>query len=690
MSKHISIHKAEFHKKFYVESDDNEELLDDILSVEKFIYPLKDKNSIFLYDVENKKLISDNLDLKKLKIDNDIEAISFAGISSENIAKIKIPKKVRRLTFEGGDLMQLKMAETLEGGSIWGKVINAINLYKFVESIDERVLIEEEVRGIYNKEIPLHINDIGLSKLLEKIDASNITELTFGWVYFSDFDFKLLSKLKDLQELNILYCYNDNICDLPKNLTNLQIYGCTIQSMSEVNLDLPRLIELDFSGNAINNLDSLSILSKNIEDIDLSRNLIKSFKINELPENLEYLNLSTNLIENDLFNQNSCHKQLKYLMLSSNKLVVSASVLHRVLEVFPNLEYLELLDNKTDGVPHEFLGDVENKNCLELVQFFLEGIEFKHKEGDIKIANEKKLNNFIEVCWKENTLPIVVILSDIQYAFSKHLKVIPSFNQYQNGFYCFVEHDNCEMFLQTDKELNQVVFRVQSENSATVALYFHKFLQELNNIITFNSHKNVLPLIKNSKSCEFLKDFYQKAFKIDFKIKSNNILKPLENGIEILINNRSIDGDREEGKSAEVIYEKIKNISFILISGKSAYTFFVKEKYVTNKLKENSDYYSYITLRTSTEKLNYIKGITNKYLNSFGLVETDVFIDNDIKKKVSCFINENNVFVKNGNLSIIDPSLVLEEKHLVDIKMDNGKWCEFDIKHNFIGLKYVM
>src|SRR5690606_17666790 len=113
------------------------------------------------------------------------------------------------------------------------------------------------------------------------------------------------------------------------------------QSMSEINLNLPKLVELDLSGNSLNKLDTLSVLPENLEDLDLSLNLIKYFDISELPQNLEYLNLSNNLIENDFFNQITIHKNLKYLLLSNNNLVISTSVLHRILEVFPNLEYLE-------------------------------------------------------------------------------------------------------------------------------------------------------------------------------------------------------------------------------------------------------------------------------------------------------------------------------------------------------------
>ena len=691
MSKHISIHKAEYHKAFHVNQEDNEEFIDDILSVEKFVYPVKDKNSIYQFDVKNEKLISDNCDLKSFKINASTETISYTGIPLEKAAKIAIPKKTKRISFEGGNLMALEMAKTHEGDAIWKKVINLINLYKFNITTDERILLEEELRSIYNKEIPLYITDTGLSNFFEKIESSKITELTVGWVHFTEFDFKILSKLKQLQGLRLMYFYNDRIKWLPINLSHLSIYGTTIQSLSEINLNLPNLVELDLSGNTLENLDSLSVLPENLDDLDLSRNLIRGFKISDLPENLEYLNLSNNLIENDCFDQGTVHKNLHYLLLSNNNLNISTSVLHRILEIFPNLEYLELLDNKTDGVPFQFLGDIENKNCLARVQYLLEGIEFKHQEGEIIISNEKNLSQFIKVFWTDSSLPVNVILSDIQYSFAKHLKEIPSFVQFQNGFYCFIEHDNCEIYLKINEELKEVVFQVQSDTAETVATYFHKYLHEINSLITLNSHKNILPSIEVSKSCKFLKAFYCKAFKIDYRVKSDIVLKPSISNIELLINNRTIETPEssEEGKFARTDYEDINNVVFILISGKSAYPFVVKNNMLTNSSTINKNFYYYLILRTSNDKENYIKGLTNRYLNDSGLAETELFIDNDLKKKVSCFINRKYLYSNNGVLSVINPVLKLDNNNLLNVKMDNGKWCEFKSENNFIEMKYI-
>lgn len=692
MSKHISIHKAEFHHAYYVSSEENKELLDDILFVEKFIYPLEDKGYYYLYDVENEKLLSKSVDIESLKIDTDTEAVTLTGISFENISKILIPENTKQLLFEGGDLMPFEMSKTKQGDAVWKKVINHINHYKFVETIDERVLIEKELREIYNKEIPKCISGFGLRNLFQKVKVSNINDLTIGWTYFSDANLKGLSELEQLEQLSILYCYNDNIKWLPKNLTYLKVFGTTIQLLSEINLSKSKLITLDLEGNAISRLDNLLELPRDIEDLILSKNLIKTFNIAELPKNLKHLDLSNNLIDNDLFSQNIIHENLKFLILKENRLLITSSILHLILETFPNLEHLELLDNKTNGVPIEFLGDYEHKNCLEHVQIFLEEIDYQHNDIVLTVTDSQKLIHYIEVSWKEILLPLKMILSDVQYFFSKHFIKIPSFKQYINGLSCFITHDNCEIFITFDKENKQINFKIRSDASETVALYFHKYLQEINNVIAYNSHVNVLPFIKNSNSCNFLKDFCFKVFKLDYKVKTNAVLKKSIDNIDLLINNRTIEGDSEEGKFVGKHYENIENIAFVLVSGKSAYPFIINENGIlTNGLNKHKDYYYYLTLRTALEKDNYIKGITSKYLNNLSLVEVEVFIDNNVKKKVSCFVNTYYFHADNKILSRANKEFpVLVEDYLKEVKMDNGKYCEFTIDNDLIELKYVI
>lgn len=691
MAKHISIHKAEFHKSFYINSEENEDLLDDILSVDKFVYPLKDKNHYYLYDVENKTLLNKSTHLQSFQIEKNTEILSFIGVSPAEVQKLKIPKKTKHLIFEGGDLMPLQLGKTIEGDLLWKEIINNLNLYKFVETIPERLAVENELRNIYNNEIPKCIGDFGLPRLFEKIEETNVSSLTIAWTYFSDFDFQMLSKLHQLQELSILYCYNDNVKWLPQNLTFLKIYGTTIQNLSELNLDLSKLTDLDLEGNTLKSLDKLQTLSEHLEKLTLSNNLIAYFDINSLPDNLEYLDLSQNLIDNNFFNQKANHKNLKVLKLRANKIVVTSSILHVLLELFPNLEYLELLENDTDGVPFEFLGDFEDKNCLSQVQYFLEGLDFKHNGGNLLISEFRKQPHFIEVGWCDQLLPLRVILSDIQYNFSKHFIKVPSFKKYLNGLHCFIEHDNCDVFMEFHEENKEIIFKVQSDKPETVALYFHKYLQDVNGFISFNSHIHILPSVHNSDSCNFLKDFFQKAMKVDYKLKNDFVLSYSKNNLQILINNISNNTVKDDGKFAFILRENIEDVAFILISGKGAYPFVIKNGVVTNSYKLGMDYYYYITLRTAIDKENYVKGITSRYLNSSKLIQKDIFIDNDVKKKISCYLNPKYFHANEMILSTVTIEFpVLQENYLKDIKMDNGKWCKFNLDSRDIQLKYVL
>lgn len=701
MSNHISIHKAEFHNVFYLNSEENEDLLDVILSTGTFIYPLKDKGSYYLYDIENEKLLSKHANVREFILPENIEIVSFTGVSVEDTIQINIPNAINTLIFEGGDLMSLQMGQTKQGDALWKKVINFINLYKFVTTVEERLVIENELRHIYNHKVQDNVPDFGLSKLIEWVDESNITELTIGWTYVSDSDFNLLSKLKQLENLSIMYCYNDNIKCLPKNLVTLKIFGTTIQNLSEINLNLPHIISLDLEGNTINSLDNLVELPSGLEDLILSKNLIQNFNISELPKKLEGLDLSHNLINNEFFDQNSVHENLKVLILSENPLVITSSILHAILERFPNLEYLELLGNKTDGVPVEFLGNTEAKNCLPNVQFFLEDIDYKHNGNELIVPSSNTLTDYVEVVWTQELLPLKVILSDLQYVFSTYFIKMPSFVQYQNGLSCMVDHDNCEIFIKLNEVNKEVLFRVQSNKPETVALYFYKYINEVNRLIALNSHLNIIPSIESSDSCEFLNEFHSKVFKLDYKIKKKPVLKLSGTNIEVLINNRTIEEkeNRDEeafgiqGKQVGVEYENINAIAFVIVSGKSAYPFVINKSNVINALyldKGREDYY-YLILRTALEKETYINGITSEYLNSSRLEEVAVFIDDNIKKKVSCFINTNFFHAKDNTLTALDSKFpILAEAYLKEIKMDNGKYCEFRITDRSIELKYVI
>ncbi|MBL7472220.1 leucine-rich repeat domain-containing protein [Robertkochia sediminum] len=698
MTKNISIHKAEFHKIFYTNSEENTDLLDDILSVETFIYPLEDKGNFYLYDLENEKLLLKHSSVSKFKLDKNIETLSFIGVPVSDVINLNIPNNTNSLKFEGGDLMPLQMERTKESKGVWEEVINLINLYKFIDSIKHRLSIEGELREIYRNKLPQCIADFGLSKLIEKLRNSNITDLTIGWTYFSDSDFKSLSEFKKLKSLSILYCYNDNLKWFPQNLTDLRIFGTTIQNLSEVNLNLKSLKTLDLSGNTISNLDGLSRLPNTLTELSLNYNLIKSFNIVELPENLEFLDLSNNILDNDFFNQNSVHENLKVLLLSNNQIVITSSILHSILERFPNIEYLELIGNMTAGVPKEYLGDEENRNCLAHVQFLLEEIDYKFNENDLELSVRHDLKDYVEIIWRQQLLPLKVILNDLQYIFSKYFIRMPSYKQFMNGLYCFVQHDTCEISIRVDEEKKEVLFRVQSDKSETVAEYFHKYFQEVNRIVAMNSHLKILPFINNSTSCQFLNQFYLKAFKIDLKVKSKRVLKLTQNNIEILINNRKIEEKENrievssviQGKIAGAKYEKIEDIAFILISGKSAYPFVIRNGAITNAITDHRDDYYYLILRTSLEKETYIEGITNKHLNDSSLKEVQLFIDNDIKKKISCFINDKYFHAKENILTGVNlESIKLREDFLKEIKMDNGKYCEFNIVEDTIELKYV-
>lgn len=698
MGKQISIHKAEHHKLFYSGNKNNDDVLEVITSSDLFVYPLKDKGYYYLYNIKKNKILAKSKLVLSFKLGNNIESILLMGITVKDAVQIKIPESVHTLIFEGGDLMPKQMSLTKKGDVIWKKIQNHLHLYKFITSIEERIAIEKELRLLYNNELPKHIPDFGLSELFDCIKQSNITKLEVRWTYISDQEFKMISNLNQLESLAIWYCYNDSIKWFPKALKSLKVYGTTIQRIPESIFDLLQIYFLDLEGNNIQYLNNLHRLPSTIKYLDLGDNLISYFEIGHLPKSLESLFLTKNQIANGFFDQITVHKNLKILSLSFNNLIITGSILRAIMNSFPNLVYLELLGNRTDGVPEEFLGDEENKNCILNVQYYLDEIDYKHNSELLILTKSETKKNYIEVIWSESLLPLKVILRDLQYVFSMHFGKMPSFKQYLNGLSCTITFDNCDIFIQLNEKQKNVVFKVQSVDPSIVAVYFHKYLHEINWFIDCNSHVDILPYLKSSSDCSFLKEFYAKVFKLDYKVKGKPVVTRTENETRILINNRKIDHNEyrpsnkavEEGKTPGIKYINKDFIAFILVSGKSAYPFILKNNKLTNALDSTRDNYYYITLRTAEEKDHYVKAITSSYLNRSQLVQTDVFIDNDIKRKVSCYVNPDYFKTKDNILSttgINNP--VLKEKLLKDVKMDNGKYCEFSINDNHIELKYV-
>ena len=121
------------------------------------------------------------------------------------------------------------------------------------------------------------------------------------------------------------YIYNDELSKVkfPPNLTFLKIYGLTIESLSDINIEDLKLESLDLEGNTINDLSTISKLPNTLGDLNLNMNHIKEFAIEDLPENLEYLFLDNNQIGNTLFegiNKDVTNTTIKYLSLSNNLL----------------------------------------------------------------------------------------------------------------------------------------------------------------------------------------------------------------------------------------------------------------------------------------------------------------------------------------------------------------------------------
>jgi len=685
MKKHISIHKSNDHHVYQMNHEETDNLIDRILDTDKFVYPNEDVDTFYLYDVDENVILEKEKDYNKLTIPSSATSLNFIGLNPNSFVNFKSPSNVTSLTFEGGTLLKQYLSKTLEGLDLWHTFSNCINLYKISDSFEDRLIYEAEIRGIYKNEFPKHAIDFGLNLS----EFSCISSLRLGYVYLSKKDYEVLSNLNTLTSLEIYYAYNNEINALPINLKYLKVFGTLAQNLSEFKIDCSKLSKLDLEGNTLSCIDSFNDLPKKIKSISFKNNLVADFIIDEIPDQLEYLIFSDNLIKNTIFEQGGLKSNLKYLDLSNNKLVITSSLLHIILEIFPTLEVLILYGNKTNGVPKEYLGDAKDSNCLTDIKYFLEGIEFLHNSEALIFKNFNTTNHYVNVAWPQDSFPNVLV-SDIQFYCAKHFNKMPSFKQFMNGLYCNIEHDETEIFMFYDSDLKQFIFRVQSTKEDYPEVYFHKYLHELNSLVAENSHLNILPLVNTSKSCNYLKEFCKKVFKIHKTIKKKNILRQTASGLELLVNNISIDSENKKGKFAGDEYIDIDKVAFVFISGKNAYPFIIADNVVTNQYKTHKKYYYTLTLRDSSEKENLHSSLTNIYLNNMVFSKGDVFIDNNVTKKGRCYVNPKYFKLYNGGLQCILPGILkLENEKFNEVNIGTNKYCEFTTENNIVKLQYV-
>jgi len=690
MTKQISIHKAEFHKYVFLESEEVPWYLDDRSFGEKFVQPIKDKTSIYVFDIKNKLLLKELKENECIEIDSETNRLKIIGIPLEQVAKINILNKVEELEYYAADLLKNQLIQK-NGDRLWSDIIFVKNLYKFNEtSADTIMRYGQELKHLYKQIVLKDISVTALENFLKKLGELCIDDLTMGSVFIHDTGFKLLSELRSIKILVLLESYNITLANLPDSIVNLTISESIFQNLSDIYLDLPNLVELHLRSNMLKYLDGLQFLPVVLKVLDLSDNFITNFYISKLPEGLEELALNSNLIDNHFFSQNAIHENLKCLGLANTNIVVNPSVLKRILEIFPKLERLDLRNNKYEGINIRYVKCLEEENCLEGIQDLLRVLMDKNcmnQSDNLNVSNSRFLNDYVEISWKGEFLPINWIRSEVQNKFTHYLIQMRSYLNYVNGVYCFIEHDNCELFIIFNEENKNIFFRIQSDNPEIVSLYMYKYLNDLNDIICKNHHVNLLPRLKYSVSCEFLDAFYKKAFSIDYK-SNYFVLNPDDVGLKVLINNhKKLNYDETnfgittyDPENPDDSYTYIDNIAFVFFYKRKAYPFIIENDFITNIMHNKSKYFC-LTL-VNPNKGIYRKALNSEYLKAIPLAEGNVLLKG--KKNGECIVNQNHIKILDGKLKLINDRLKLNKKYLRNVTHSTVKAFEFIVKDDLI------
>lgn len=671
----LSVHKTINHNAYLLKHNNNISLNDILLEVDKYEYPASKKDEFILFDIDTNEIIEKFENVKSLNIDkySPRSLVLSAVIVIENI-NIKLPTSLQVLTIDGEGYIAELMSKTEDSSILWDKILYELQLTQFNTTLDERIESEKIIRKMYNFDLPDLKLESTILPFLSNIMKLNITVLGISNVYLTDKELDLISNLKYLETLELIYIINNSILKLPPKLKYLKLYGSLVEDLSEINLKGLNLETLELEGNAIKNIDGISKL-KNLEVLNLAHNLIHYFDLNELPKNVVNLNLGRNIIQNDFFegtNNRIVNKKIIHLNLSNNWLIVNPWLIYRITEIFPKLEYIDLSGNEADGLPEKFLVNDENNSCLEKIKFWKKTQDYKYTElySDLKSSfNYYNNANSIEIRWEHDSLPTKLILADIQYRYNQFFSEMgPKFKLFREGIYCDISHKTISIIIR--EEGNSICLEFNSSDNRVLNDYFYKHFEEINKLVTLNTHHLILPVANFSQKSGIYEKFFKFLFKIDKQIKGKDILIASEIVPKLLVKFDKI--------SKKPQYIEISTVVFVIVTGKDAFPFVIDENFSVCNIEEKhikfKDYeYFNIPLRKSEDKKSYIDSLTNKYLGKFCFKEGVLYADRDSTQVISIFWNPFYFTIGENNDLIIDPKITINDQKFTRPKIKDRK-----------------
>lgn len=543
------------------------------------------------------------------------------------------------------------------------ELYNEYQLSKFSKNIIDRQANEIKIKQLQRKILPT--NDTFLNRnFVEYIKVAKIRNLELGWLPLNNEDINTLNKIKSLDTLTLQYNYNytfNNISNIKVN--ELTIYG---NSLSEIpNFKKNTTIKfLNLDGNSISYID-FEKLPQSLNYLTIDNNLISEIDLSNINSKIESLSLNDNIITKLICND--VNNNLQHLSLRNNNLIINEAFYHLIDLMFPNLEYIDLRGNKfQDRFGIEFIDSNTNDNQLIIIKEYLNIIDTPYPiiNNDIEF---KQFTNYITLTWSHNNAPFLLIIKNLQYQLEDYLKEITNkiFHAY-GVYFCILN----KITINITYSENKLILSLSSDSEFILTDYYFKYLNLIYNEIEYRSDLKIIPTIDTSTKMRKSVNYLMKIYGLDqnFGIsKKINIIK-IESNCKpqlLVLNNKSI----------ATHYIKIDEVAFIIITSKTASIYCLSDKkeiYNTTEIfKKNKQCFELI-LRTSDDKENFKKALTNPYLDKNQFLESFIYIDNDMKKKVNILINSNHFSIDESNILsknsiIIHPQLIINELHKVTI-----------------------
>ncbi|WP_111709149.1 hypothetical protein [Lutibacter citreus] len=629
--KKVSLYKANLHKYFDPEINYD----DKIISHEEFVlfyeYPDGENDLIYLFDLENKKILKEFKNIKEvdLRLFQNLEYIEFGGLSCQ-LAEFEIPRSVSSVKITAYD----DFLDIIKNNDLLFKRFIELNARieesKFVFHSSENKQKITNFLNIHNKfteELKQEKIDTGIGEFLKKIITSNVTSLEIQSLYLTDNDLNVISFSEGITDLSLINNYNKVITNLPISLEKLKIQFLYPMKVEDINLSNLNLLLLDLDNNAINVQEAINGLAKHTKNLLLSNNDTEHFRISHIPLRLKGLALDNNFLKSFFLlpDKNYINNSLTSLDLDNSGFEFTSRNWNILSNSFPRLKEL-YLNNKRISIEEifKFLNESEiNKSC---------------SQSDVinKVSNLTFDNDKIYLKWFAEFLPVIPIMREIKLQFQMLWQEMDNVELFNYGISCDLKHKNYSILIYGDPNLETIILELSTNDYKYLYLYFYKIIPEINKII-FKHQKVPLPAQLIFPKTKDIKRI-NKAYKRDFINFYNRIYS-----FDIDKSSKPYHFIKVEGKCSKILiqhshgrndlFEDVSKIAFFLHLAKATYPVLISEN---GKLKNTNLSNENFKINHNKEVLEEIRlKLSNKYLGEFGFRNFFIKIHSPKKAKSS-------------------------------------------------------